>query len=214
LVLVHLHNPQAAPRLAVELRWQAGAQAACLNVPARSFAQTQLRLPCPRRGLQALPALVISTLFPLGCFRVWSVWRAASPVLVYPAIEQRPPPLPQPAAQPGPGAHSANQGLQAQDLLRPYRAGDPLKAIAWKKVAQTGELVSREGNLSQPGALELSLQDTGLAEHERQLSRLCAWLLQAEERGLRYGLRLPGQHLQADQGPQHLARCLRALALA
>jgi uncharacterized protein (DUF58 family) len=214
LILVHLHNPRAATRFAVELRWQHSVQAACLNVPGRSFAQTQLRLPCPQRGQQALPPLVISTRFPLGCFRVWFVWRAASQVLVYPAIEQRPPPLPLPATQPGPGAHSTTNGVQAQDLLRPYRAGDPLKTIAWKKVAQTGDLISREGELSRPAALELSLQDTGLAEREHQLSRLCAWLLQAEAQGLRYGLRLPGQHLQADHGSQHLTRCLRALALS
>jgi len=50
-------------------------------------------------------------------------------------------------------------------------------------------------------------------ELEARLSQLCRWLLDAEARGGRYALRLPTLRIDADRGPAHLARCLRALAL-
>ena len=47
-----------------------------------------------RRGLHRLPALTAETRFPLGTFRVWTVWRTAAQILVYPLPELNPPPLP------------------------------------------------------------------------------------------------------------------------
>ena len=40
-----------------------------------------------RRGLHPVPPLTAETRFPLGTFRVWTVWRPAAQVLVYPAPE-------------------------------------------------------------------------------------------------------------------------------
>ena len=39
------------------------------------------------RGLHRVPPLTAETRFPLGTFRVWTVWRPAAQVLVYPAPE-------------------------------------------------------------------------------------------------------------------------------
>jgi hypothetical protein len=44
------------------------------------------------------------------------------------------------------------------------------------------------------------------------LSRLCAWVLQAERLGLDYGLRLGTVAVGPDQGEAHKRRCLEALA--
>ena len=58
------------------------------------------RAPCRSRsspsaaGLHQVPPLTAETRFPLGTFRVWTVWRPAAQVLVYPAPEPFPPPLP------------------------------------------------------------------------------------------------------------------------
>ena len=43
---------------------------------------------------QLLPALTALSLFPMGTFRVWTVWRPAAALLVYPAPEPHPPALP------------------------------------------------------------------------------------------------------------------------
>jgi uncharacterized protein (DUF58 family) len=79
-------------------------------------------------------------------------------------------------------------------------------------MAKTGELVSRDEARSQAMVLWLDLRLTGLTDAERQLSRLCAWVLQAERLGLDYGLRLGAVTLGPDQGEAHKQRCLEALA--
>jgi len=60
----------------------------------------------------------------------------------------------------------------------------------------------------------LEPQLTQLAAPEAQLSRLCAWVLRAEQLGLRYGLRIAGQDIAPANGLAHQLRCLQALALA
>jgi uncharacterized protein (DUF58 family) len=54
---------------------------------------------------------------------------------------------------------------------------------------------------------------SGGPELERALSRLCAWVLLAHQRNIRYGLRLGGQSIAPDHGAAHKSACLRALAL-
>ena len=104
-----------------------------------------LHLPGDRReGAQQVPALVIETRFPLGLFRVWTVWRPATRVLVYPRPEAPAPALPAPqSGDMGQGA--ARLGSAGEfDGVRAYRRGDPLKHIVWKKMARTDEPISRE----------------------------------------------------------------------
>jgi uncharacterized protein (DUF58 family) len=45
------------------------------------------------------------------------------------------------------------------------------------------------------------------------LSRLCRMVLDAEEQGLSYGLRLPERQVEPAAGDAHKHRCLEALAL-
>ena len=52
----------------------------------------------------------------------------------------------------------------------------------------------------------------GVGDGEARLSRLAAWVLAAEARGVLYGLRLPGLELGPDHGEAHKRRCLTALA--
>jgi len=64
------------------------------------------------------------------------------------------------------------------------------------------------------GELWLDLAATpAAAALDARLSRLCAWVLAAEQQGLDYGLRLPGTHLAPAHGQAHRDACLRALAL-
>jgi len=45
------------------------------------------------------------------------------------------------------------------------------------------------------------------------LSRLCRWVIDADEAGIAYGLSLPGLHLAPACGERHRQQCLEALAL-
>jgi uncharacterized protein (DUF58 family) len=211
---VHLHNKRKRPRYGIGLALLDAGQWAWTDVAGQAGSTVQLAWLPPQRGLHRLPTLTAETHFPLGTFRVWTVWRPAAQVLVYPAPEVPAAPLPVGQAHEG-SAHASVTSVQGEpDGLRGYRRGDALKTIVWKKAAKTGELVSRDSQTLQQQTLWLDQRQTGLSQPEAQLSRLCAWVLQADQLGLIYGLRLKQQDVAPASGLAHQQRCLRALALA
>jgi uncharacterized protein (DUF58 family) len=112
------------------------------------------------------------------------------------------------------GAASAYQPASGDfDGVRAYRRGDPMKLVLWKKAAKADELVSRDAAQAQRFELWLDQHHTGISHPEHQLSRLCAWVLEAEKLGLDYGLRLGGREIKPSCGEAHKRRCLEALAL-
>lgn len=212
---VRLSNARRAPRLAIGLALQdAGPRPAWAwaDVPGQGEATLEVGFAAERRGLHPVPVLRIETRFPLGSFCVWSVWRPAAQVLVYPPPEPQPPALP--LGEPRAGASLGTSARAGGDFdgVRAYRRGDPLKLIVWKKFAKSGELLSRDTEHMQRQALWLDFARTGLPGTEARLSRLCAWVLAADSLGLDYGLQLPGQEVPVDSGSAQRQRCLHALA--
>jgi uncharacterized protein (DUF58 family) len=210
---VELASTRAAPRHGIAAGLSQRPVRAHVDVPAGGRAQVHVAFVPQHRGLQAVPTLTLETRFPLGAFRVWTLWRPAAQVLVYPRPEPHPPPLPHPAAQAGGGAPQAHGQDGAFDGVRAYRRGDPLQRIVWKKVAKADELVSRDSQQSQRAQLWLDWAATGGGDREQRLARLCAWVLQADRLALDYGLRLPGLDVQPGRGEAHKRRCLERLAL-
>ena len=220
---VHLLNPRRQVRHGIGLSVLGAQHWAWTDVPAQGSATVQVAFRPERRGLQPIPALTAETRFPLGTFRVWTVWRPAARVLVYPLPEARPPPLPagEPRASGTPRSRPTSSG--EQDGVRAYRRGDPLKLVVWKKAAKADELVSRDTLLTQGLELWLDLAHTGLPAAgtsaagdpalERALSRLCAWVLAADRQGLVYGLRLGALQIAPASGMAHRRHCLESLAL-
>ncbi|WP_019560407.1 DUF58 domain-containing protein [Caldimonas manganoxidans] len=183
------------------------------DVPPAGMARVHLGVPAPRRGWLDLPPLRIETRFPLGIFKAWAPWRPAARVLVYPRPDPSATALPPAEAEgEGPSLRADPRGLEP-DGVRAYRRGDSPRRVVWKKVAKTDQLVSRESTSHAQHELWLDWQAAGAADTEQRLSRLCAWVLAAEQRGLRYGLRLPGLELPPDRGLAHQRACLQALAL-
>lgn len=183
------------------------------DVPAQGSCTVQVAFRPERRGLHRVPPLTAETRFPLGTFRVWTVWRPAAQVLVYPAPELHPPPLPPGEPRAGGAAAARSQATGEFEGVRAYRRGDPLKLVVWKKAAKSDELVSRDTQQSQRYELWLDHAQAGLADREARLSRLAAWVLQADKLDQAYGLRLPGQQVAPATGEAHKRRCLEALAL-
>jgi uncharacterized protein (DUF58 family) len=188
------------------------------DVPAQGSSVVQVAFTPPRRGLHRLPTLTAETRFPLGTFRVWTLWRPAAQILVYPAPEAHPPPLP-----PGePRSGGAAAAVRAQnsgefDGVRGYRRGDPMKLVVWKKAAkddgQGSGLVVRDTQQAQRHELWLDFAQAGSAGVEQKLSRLCAWVLLADKLSLDYGLRLPSLEIKPASGEAHKRLCLEALAV-
>ena len=195
------------------------------DVPAQGSSLVQIAFTPARRGLHRLPTLTAETRFPLGTFRVWTVWRPAAQMLVYPAPELHAPPLP--AGVPRAGGAAAAMKAQSSgefDGVRGYRRGDPMKLVVWKKAltaltaseqssSEGGGLIVRDTQQAQQNELWLDFMQAGSGDVERKLSRLCAWVLQAERLGLVYGLRLPAREIKPASGEAHKRQCLEALAL-
>lgn len=222
---VVVHNPHPRrERLGLRIGTR-GADMLPVEVAPGQDSAVEIDLPTGARGWQALPALTIETAYPMGFFRAWAYWRPLSQVLIWPALDPNAPPLPEfgETDRVAGVRHTVAHNTEMPQGLRPYRRGDPLRWIAWKKSTQalasgTG-LVSREATQGRAPDLWLDYETsaglTGLAP-EARLSRLASWLIEAEqaagEGGAAYGLRLPGRDLDCGLGTPHLRACLDALA--
>ena len=218
VLTVQLTSTRRTPRYAMAMAVQGSGQWALTDVPAQGSVSVQIAFAAPHRGRHNVPTLCAETRFPLGTFRVWSPWRPAAQVLVYPAPEMPAPPLPPGEPRAGGTGTAPHQGTGEFDGVRAYRRGDPLQQVVWKKAAQalaagTDNLVSRDTPQTQRHELWLTPERTGLQEPEARLSRLTAWVLQADRLGLQYGLRLPGLEIDQGSGLAQRQRCLEALAL-
>lgn len=181
-------------------------------VPAGGRVDAELELPTTQRGWLDLDRIRLSTTQPLGLVRAWSWFWPDQPLLVYPHAETQGPGLPEQGSDP---LHS-RMDAAGEELhqLRPYRAGDPRRSIAWKHSARRDTLLVRE--YEKPAGIEVMLdwrQLHGLGTEQR-IARLARWVDLAEREGRRYTLKLPGQPaIGPAQGASHHHLCLRALAL-
>ena len=215
-VSIYLSSMRKSTRHGIGLGLLGSGLWAWTDVPALGSSSVQIAFTPTERGLQHVPAITAETRFPLGTFRVWTYWRPAAELLVYPRPEAHPPPLPPGLPRPGGASQSTAHTTGEFDGVRAYRRGDPLKLVVWKKSAKadmTGEWVSRDSQQAQRHELWLDYAQAGLPDKEARLSRLCAWVLLADKHGLDYGLRLPGQEIAPSAGEIHKRRCLEALAL-
>ncbi|HHW4679306.1 MAG TPA: DUF58 domain-containing protein, partial [Xylella sp.] len=149
----------------------------------------------------------------LGLITAWSWIWPEQPLLVYPSAEQHGPPLP---TNDNHTAQTRRHSTQSEDMqqLRPYRAGDATRTIAWKHSARRGGLLVRE--YQQPAVSEVLLDWNQLypLPYEHRITRLTRWVNEAEKAGWRYRLSLPDHpEMGYGQGATHYHRCLRTLAL-
>jgi uncharacterized protein (DUF58 family) len=215
-----LGNTRKRVRYGIGLSVRGSRHRAWGDVPAQGSETIDIAFKPERRGLHAVPPLMAETRFPLGTFRVWTVWRPASSLLVYPTPEAHPPPLPASEPLAGPMSStlvSAPQLAGEYDGVRAYRRGDPRKLIVWKKAARaqaagSDDLVSRDTQQAQQLELWLDARHTALPDLEARLSRLCAWVLMADGLGVAYGLRAGSVSVGPSSGEAHRRHCLEVLA--
>jgi len=225
LLEVVLTNP-GRQRYGLALRFESGEAAGAASVPGpdRGFSwcdvaaggqqTSHLALVPQARGWHAVPTLVVETVFPFGLFRAWTVWRPAARVLAWPRPEEGAPPLPASAAMAGAETRRRQVAEGGEfDGVRPWRRGDTMRQVVWKKVARSNELVSRETTGGGRREVWLDWAQASVAGTEPRLARLAAWVLAADRAGLPYGLRLPGQELPPAAGAPQRVAALDTLAL-
>lgn len=207
---VVLENAAGTPRYA----WYAdacGYASAARNAGVRDFAILNLSLPVTQRGVLTVPRVRIATTYPFGLFRAWTWIHAPLDVVVYPHARGVLTPIGGGGA-PGSAQHAAVAGDDEWDSLRTYREGDSPRKVAWKAFARGGPLLVKEYAAHSGVDHVFAYERLKGLDSESRLQQLCRWIVDAEQRGERYGLRLPGVRIPPDGGVAHRHRCLEALA--
>ncbi len=202
-------------RLGVGLRFDNASAGSEHHVDVARGAQhtATLAMVPPNRGLHDVDAIRLETRFPFGLFRAWSVWRPAARVLAWPAPEVPTPPWPTPPRSTGgAGRVQADHDGGEWEGVRAWRRGDPMKRLVWKKMARTGELVSRDTSSVESREIWLDYDEAQGRDAEARLARMAAWVESAHAQGLPHGLRLPGTVIDPELGDAHRRRALDALA--
>lgn len=183
-----------------------------VDIPAAMTICARIVLPAPRRGILRLGRFSLFTRFPLGLFHAWSRLELDASCIVYPQPDSSKLPTPALADREGTSTRLI-EGSDDFRGLRPYHSGDSLRHVDWKAMARgRGMLTKQFAGVAQP-ELWLAWDDLAGMETEARLSRLCRWVLDAQDAGLSYGLRIPGDTLEPDNGEAHRCACLEALAL-
>jgi len=186
---------------------------ALADVPARGHATFALAVPAAKRGWLPLGRVTLETRYPLGLLRAWSYVQLDMRALVYPRPDDAP--LPAPVDMPDAG-ESLSAGAGSDDFagLRGHNPSDSPRHIAWKSVARGSTLLTKtfHGRAVRELWLDFDALPAGL-DVEQRLSRLTRWVIDAEEAGVAYGLRLGAAEFGPATGDEHRDACLRALAL-
>ncbi|MEZ5649229.1 MAG: DUF58 domain-containing protein [Burkholderiaceae bacterium] len=212
---IQLANGGPLERFAVGIDVPGMSRTDWADVSADGEQTVRIALAAPKRGWQPMPKLTFATRYPLGIWRAWSYWQPMRSVLVYPQPETASPPLPCTVDESGEGQ---GRGRDDEDLagVRPFRPGDSPHRAAWTAMARTAsdELLAKHFEGANAGELQLDFDGLpSQLDTEARLSRLTRWVLEAERREIRYGLRLQSQTIAAGNGSGHMQQCLEALAL-
>jgi uncharacterized protein (DUF58 family) len=166
-----------------------------------------------QRGYLTTPRLSLKSYYPFGLYKCWTWLSLKTPGVVFP----------QPIFTPfiagvGEGddmPSDANLLIGNDEFigLRSYRTGDSLKHIAWKYLAKGKGLLSKEYDSQQLSMQWLDWYSLQNMSVENRLSHLCGWVLQAEQEGRAYGLRLPSMNIKPSYGDKHRIDCLTQLAI-
>jgi uncharacterized protein (DUF58 family) len=207
---VTLSNPSTAPRYRVESGISYDPTLVA-DVPAQGRQQVDLPVAAAKRGVVTIERLRLTTTHPFGLFRTWTWIHAPLEMMVYPRPH---------GTVPMPSEHGRRTGQRSRGDtgadewagLRPFRDGDSPRQVDWKAYAREAPLLVKE--YSAAGS-ELRIFTFGQLPNlglEARLEQIARWIVDAEERGDRYGLELPDIHVTPDNGADHRHRCLAALA--
>ena len=209
---VHLTNDSDTPRFGVAVMHDKK-EIGRVDIPARGSADVHLSVPAAQRGPLAMPAVTLTTRFPLGLLYSWSrrVTLEQS-CLVYPR-----PAGPTPLQTRARELLEPPSGLRAggDDYIgaREFQPGDSPRHVDWKAVARGQAWRVKQFGGGHQVTVWLDWDTLAGLDGESRLSVLTRWVLDAEHDGMLYGLRLPEQILDPSNGEAHQHACLKHLAL-
>lgn len=179
------------------------------NIPPAAIQSLSIDLNVAQRGLFKIHPLSVASVYPIGLFVFYRPVLTELTEWVYPqAVGDY-------QLEDYLNQHSQQSGIEADEMqtLRPYQPSDSPSHINWKVYARSEELMTSDydGGVSTPSVIldedvikELPLED--------RLSQLSKWIVEAENLGGEYGLKLGGKVISADKGFEHQTLCLIELA--
>jgi len=208
---IYVDNPRAGERYTVALQL-AGEAPVHADIAARETREIELSMAAAQRGYQLLSTLTVASRYPLGLFHAWSRIRLDMNCLIYPQPAEGD--LPAPRARCDSGRQAA-QRTGCDDFLgyRRYQTSDSPRHVDWKAAARGRELLTKQFTNNESDQQWFDWDSLAGMDPEARLSRLCRWVLDAEDASFSYGLRLPGGEIPISRGDAHKHRCLEALAL-
>ncbi len=183
-----------------------------VDLPPQGSETSALNVATTHRGTVRAPIVRLSTAFPFGLLYTWSAaLHPQTQGLVYPrpAPPQPLPQVPDRERYQQPGNRPDGDDFMG---LRNYQNSDPPRHVHWKAAARGQGLLTKRFGGAGAGVLWVDWDEAREPTTEARLSLMCRWVLDAEEQGAHYGLRLPGVTLSPDHGYKHQHRCLAALA--
>ena len=200
-------NPRPSLRCFVH-----GGEALATAVDESGSRLVTLPLPSRARGWVAVPAVCIETDFPFGLIRAWTWIRPASRGVATP----RPVPPPDVAQGADAGTDlqsraSVTDAANADIRLRPYRVGDSVRRVNWKRFARTGQMTVADWDPPPADPRWIEWEQFPGVDRELRLSHLASLVDDAFQGDRLFGLRIPGSVHEPDTGETHYQRCLRAL---
>lgn len=182
-----------------------------VDVSAHEKSQLLLSTATIKRGQFDLPPLTISTHYPLGLFRAWTNIQLNNDAIVYPKPAQKF------LHNPESGSNTDDMGANGRGFddfsgFKSYQTGEPLTHIHWKAYAREQGLLSKIFSGGSSSEYWLNWNELS-GDIESRLSQLCRLIIDAENQGDRYGLKLPGNIISISQGQQQQQQCLKMLAL-
>jgi uncharacterized protein (DUF58 family) len=165
-----------------------------------------------KRGRMNPGRMLIQTYYPVGLFRSWSWVDLDMTSMVYPM------PIPSGDIRTATAISSEGDLIHQEGVddfygLKEYQQGDPMKHVAWKSYARTGELLTKQFAAFADRRVWIDWDLFPGMDREARLSRLCYWVLQVDAGNDEYGLRLPGVEVTPNRGLQHREEVLKTLAL-
>ncbi len=194
-----------------------------LNFPGGNVSHTDLFLndqeevdvfvTAAKRGYFKAPLLRVTTYYPLGLCRAWSVLDLKLRCLVYP----KPVPFVMNQFNIGSGGNDDSAVIMegSEDFygLRGYVPGDSLRQVAWKNVARGQGMQVKQFVDYVDNKVWLDWDMFYGFNTEERLSRLCYCVLNLSNMDKPFGMKIPGTEIAPDTGPEHKKKLLRALAL-
>jgi uncharacterized protein (DUF58 family) len=173
----------------------------------------KISIPVPRRGRFNLSHITLFSVYPLGLFQVKYHCHVDKWYIVYPKPYGN-------MVWPEPEIHDDenSEGFYSRggdDFvgIRPYRPGESQHHVDWKAVARGRPMSIKEFTGGGSSQQWFDWNSPGNLETEDRISQLTRWVLEADQQGHEFGLRIPGNEIKPDLSPGHTVKCLETLAL-